>query len=93
MSNPQLLHEKALKRIGRYLKAIRDKGLVLKPSELLKVDAYPDADFTRLYGGEKAMDPGNLISVSDCPMVLVSKLQMEAALSTMEVEIITLAHC
>ncbi|KAL7486188.1 hypothetical protein ACHAW6_012401 [Cyclotella cf. meneghiniana] len=55
--NPWLTHEKALTRIGRYLKALRDKGLMLKPSGLIKVDAYPDADFSRLYGHDKTMDP------------------------------------
>ena len=35
----------------------RDKHLVLKPSGLLKVDAYPDVDFAGLYGHVKAMDP------------------------------------
>ena len=57
MFDPRLLHEKALKRIGRYLKATRDKGLMLKPSGLLKVDAYPDADFAGLYGHKKRTDP------------------------------------
>ena len=73
---------------------------MLKPSGQLKVDAYPDADFAGLYGHEKVTDPacaksrtGFLISVSDCPMVWVSKLQTETALSTMEAEIIALAHC
>jgi hypothetical protein len=100
MFNPRLSHEKALKRIGRYLKATRDQGLVLRPSGQLKVDAYPDADFAGLYGYEKMNDPacaksrtGFLILVSDCPMVWVSKLQTETALSTMEAEIIALAHC
>ena len=32
MFNPHLSHEKALKRIGRYLMATRDTGLVLNPS-------------------------------------------------------------
>ncbi|KAL7475004.1 hypothetical protein ACHAW6_000935, partial [Cyclotella cf. meneghiniana] len=65
-----------------------------------KVDAYPNADFARLYGHEKATDPvcaksctGFLTSVSDCPMAWVSKLQTEMALLTMEAEIIALAHC
>jgi hypothetical protein len=100
MFNPHLSHEKALKRIGRYLKANRDKGLVLNPSGQLKVDAYPDADFAGLYGHEKVTDPacaksrtGFLLTVSDCPMVWISKLQTETALSTMEAEIIALAHC
>ena len=100
MFNPRLSHEQALKRIGRYLKATRDKGLVLNPSGKLKVDAYPDADFAGLYGYESNTDPacaksrsGFLITVSDCPMVWVSKLQTETALSTMEAEINALAHC
>jgi hypothetical protein len=100
MFNPRLSHEKALKRIGRYLKATRDKGLVFKPSGMLTVAAFPDADFAGLYGHEKVTDPacaksrtGFLILVSDCPMVWVSKLQTETALSTMEAEIIALAHC
>ena len=100
MFNPQLLHKKALKRIGRYLTATRYKGLVLKPSGMLKVDAYPDADFAGMYGHEKTTDPactkshtGFLILVSDSPMVWVSKLQTETALSMMEAEIIALANC
>ena len=100
MFNPRLSHEKALKRIGRYLKATRDRGMVLTPSGDLKIDAFPDADFAGLYGHEKTNDPacaksrtGFVITVSDCPMVWMSKLQSETALSTMEAEIIALAHC
>jgi hypothetical protein len=63
--------------------------------------AYPDADFAALYGHEKITDPacaksrtGFLLTVSNCPMMVwVSKLQTETALSTMEAEIIALAHC
>eukprot|EP00956_Cyclotella_meneghiniana_P040385 scaffold194139_cov44-Cyclotella_meneghiniana.AAC.1 len=75
MFNPRLSHENALKRIGRYLKATRDKGLILNPSGDLKIDAYPDADFAGLYGHEKNNDPacaksrtGFVITVADCPM-------------------------
>eukprot|EP00956_Cyclotella_meneghiniana_P001084 scaffold1265_cov38-Cyclotella_meneghiniana.AAC.11 len=100
MFNPRLSHEQALKRIGRYLKATLDKGLILSPSGTLKVDAYPDADFAGLYGYESNSDPACaksctrfLITVSDCPMVWVSKLQTETALSTMEAEVNALAHC
>jgi hypothetical protein len=100
MFNARLSHEEALERIGRYLKATRDKGLVLNPSRQLNVDAYPDAEFARLYGHEKVTNlactkscTGFLLTVSDCLMVWVSKLQTETALSTMEAEIIALAHC
>ena len=64
---------------------------MLNPSGQLKVDAYPNADFAGLYGHEKVTDPacaksptGFWLTVSDCSMVWVSKLQTETALSTME---------
>ncbi|KAL7475553.1 hypothetical protein ACHAW6_001464 [Cyclotella cf. meneghiniana] len=43
-------------QIGRYLKATRNKGLVLNPSGQLKVDAYPNNDFAELHGHEKVTD-------------------------------------
>ena len=96
---PKRSHELALKRIGRYLKATRDHGLVLNPSKLLKVDCYPDADFAGLYGHENPSDPscvksrtGFVITVANCPVLWQSKLQTETALSTMEAEIVALAH-
>ena len=43
-------HEKALKRIGRYLKATWDQSLRLNPnSDVCKLDCYPDADFAGIY--------------------------------------------
>ncbi|KAL7474019.1 hypothetical protein ACHAW6_000019 [Cyclotella cf. meneghiniana] len=50
MFNPHLSHEKPLKHIGQYLKVTRDKGLILRLTGMLKVNAYPDANFTGLYG-------------------------------------------
>ena len=99
MFNPRHSHEVALKRIGRYLKATREKGLILNPCKELRIDDYPDADFAGLYGHEKASDPvsvksrtGFVINVANCPVLWMSKLQTETALSTMEAEIIALAH-
>ena len=57
MLNSCVSHEKALKQIGRYLKATMDKGLVLHPSGQLKIDAYPDADFAGSYWHEKDTNP------------------------------------
>jgi hypothetical protein len=45
---PKQSHEDALKCIGRYLKGTLDKGLILCPSDDLKIDCYPDADFAGL---------------------------------------------
>ena len=100
MFNPHLSHEKALKRIGQYLKATWEKGLILNPCAELKVDAFPDANFAGLYGYAKITCPkvvksrtGFLITVCDCPVIWVLKLQTMTALSTMEAEIVALAHC
>ena len=72
----------------------------MRPSTEFKVEAFPDADFAGLYGYEKSNDPtcaksrtGFLLNVSDCPVLWISKLQRETALSTMEAEINALAHC
>ena len=99
MFSPRHSHELALKRIGRYLKATREKGLILNPSQDFKINCYPDADFAGLYGYEQVTDPtcvksrtGFVITVSDCPVLWQSKLQSETALSTMEAEIVALAH-
>ena len=88
-----------MKRIARYLKATRTRGLIFKPSSELRIDCFPDADFAGLYGHEKNNDPvcaksrtGFVINVANCPILWQSKLQTETALSTMEAEIIALAH-
>jgi hypothetical protein len=96
---PKRSHELALKRIGRYLKATQDRGLVLNPSKVLKIDCYPDADCAGMYGYENLSDTscvksrmGFIITVANCPVLWQSKLQTETALSTMEAEIVALAH-
>ena len=73
--------------------------MIFKPSSELKIDCFPDADFAGLYGHEKSNDPicaksrtGFVIKVANCPILWQSKLQTETALSTMEAEIIALAH-
>ena len=45
-------HEIAIKRIGRYLKATREQGLIMKPNEDLRLDLYADADFAGLWAIE-----------------------------------------
>ena len=97
---PKHSHEEALKKIGRYLLATRDKGLILNPSEKLNVDAFPDADFTGLYGYEDSLDPvcvrsrtGYVINVANCPVLWKSQLQTEITMSTMEAEVVALAAC
>ena len=97
---PRHPHGVALKRIGKYLKNTRDKGIILNPSKEIKIDAYPDADFAGLWGHEDSQDPvcvksrtGFVICVADCPVVWASKLQTEISTSTMEAEYVALGTC
>jgi hypothetical protein len=60
---------------------------------VLDLDVFCDADFAGLWPYEDKMDPscvksrtGFVICLSNCPVIWVSKLQREIALSTMEAE-------
>ena len=95
---PKRSHEVALKRIARYLKGTSDRGMIIRPSEDLRLDLYADADFAGLWGAEHGMDPtsvksrtGNLITLGGTPIVWMSKLQSEISLSTAESEYISLS--
>ena len=51
-----MTHKNALKKIGRYLKGTLDQGLViLNPSDVLKIDCYPNADFARLWNRDNVL--------------------------------------
>jgi hypothetical protein len=54
---PKQLHEDALKRIGHYLKGTLDKSLIFCPSNDLKINCYPDADFGGLWNPDSKNDP------------------------------------
>ena len=91
--SPKRSHEQALERIGRYLLATQDKGLIYSPSEEFRVDCYVDSDFAGLYGHEDPLEPsvaksrtGFVICIANCPVIWSSKLQGSIALSTMEAE-------
>jgi hypothetical protein len=95
---PKRVHEKALKRIARYLKGMKDRGMVIKPTADLAMDLYVDADFAGLWSSEKLDDSmsvksrtGYIIMIGGTPVIWSSKLQTEIALSTCEAEYIALS--
>lgn len=79
------------------LQHYRKRGLIIKPTaNLLKIDAYPDADFAGMYGVERPDDPacvksrtGYVINVASVPMLW--KLNFKTELSTMEAEATAMA--
>ena len=96
---PKKSHEDAIHRLCRYLKGTKEKGLILKPSDDLTLDCYVDADFAGLYYVEDHQDPvsvksrtGYCLTLGGCPLIWVSKLQTEIALSTTEAEYIALSQ-
>ena len=96
---PRASHAAAVKRIARYLRKTRDYGLYLQPDSTYKVDTYVDSDFGGLFASEDRDNPvsvksrtGYVIFYSGCPILWVSKLQTQIALSTMEAEYIALSQ-
>ena len=97
-NEPRRSHEKAVKRIGRYLKGTREKGMIIKPENALGLDLYADADFAGIFSVEDPEDPvsvksrtGWVVTLGGVPVTWSSKLQTEIALSTMEAEYIALS--
>ena len=98
-NNPKRSHETAIKRIGRYLKLTRDKGIILKVNRNLGLECYVDADFAGGWNRNDADDAstvlsrtGYVIRYMGCPLLWVSKLQTEISLSTTEAEYIALSQ-
>lgn len=95
---PKYPHEQAVKRIGRYLLQTATKGIRIKPSRLLTLDCYVDADFAGLWGAEPPDDEmsvrsrtGYVVMLGQSPVLWASKLQTETATSTMAAEYIALS--
>ena len=72
---------------------------MFNPSKKLVVDCYTDADFAGLWGHEDPQDPicarsrtGFVVNFANCPLLWVSKLQTEIALSTLHSEYVALSH-
>ena len=97
-ANPKVEHGKALKRIGRYLLATRDKGMILQPNGT-SFECYVDAGFAGDFVKDYSDDPdcarsrtGFVIKYGGCPIIWCSKLQTEITLSSTEAEYVALSQ-
>jgi hypothetical protein len=95
---PRASNYVAIKIILRYLKGTRTKGIYFKPDDSDRVDCYVDADFAGLFSVKDGQQPiaaksrpGYVIMYYGVPLLWVSKMQTQIALSTMEVEYIALS--
>lgn len=96
---PRQSHAIAVKRILRYLKATDTKGMIMTPTTEHRVDCYVDSDFAGNFAVEHAQDPvsvksrtGYIIMYRGSPLLWVSKMQTQVALSTMEAEYVALSQ-
>ena len=92
-------HAAGIKRILRYLKRTKTEGLILKPGKDHRVDCRIDADFGGLFSVEDKQDPvsaksrtGYVITYRGAPLMRVSKMQTQVALSTLEAEYIAVSQ-
>jgi hypothetical protein len=95
--NPKA-HELAVKWIVQYLLAMKDKGLLLRPTPDGNLDMFVDADFAGWWHKEYSHLHENVLSCTGfvitfcgCPITWGSKLQTEIALSTTESKYIALS--
>ena len=96
---PRKSHEEAVKHIIRYLQGTIEKGIAFDPQPSMELDCYVDADFAGLWKSEDDQDPvsvksrtGYVLTLGGCPLLWVSRLQSEIALSTLEAEYIALSQ-
>ena len=92
-------HKTAVKRIFRYIQGTKDNVLLFNPFKKLVVDCYDDADFAGLWGHENPQAPicgrsrtGFVVTFANCPLLWVSKLQTEIAISTINSEYVEFSH-
>ena len=88
-----------MKSICRYLQGTKDNGLVFNPSKKLVVDCYADVDFAGLWEHEDTQDPicarsitGFVVTFANFPLLCVSKLQADIALSTLHPAYVAFSH-
>lgn len=98
-NDPKLCHERAVKRICKYLLGTIDKGLIFTFDTNKGLECYVDADFAGGWASGDQTSPesvlsrtGFVIMFAGCPIYWCSKLQTEIALSTTKAEYIALLH-
>jgi hypothetical protein len=100
VSDPKVEHGEAVRWLGRYLKATRDKGTIMRPIPGKDLEVFVDASFCGDWDPrEAALDRdtarsqhGYIIEYAGCPLLWKSQLQTEIAMSTTESEYTGLSY-
>jgi hypothetical protein len=98
-NEPMLCHEKAIMQLGRYLLDTRKCVIIYKPDRSKGLECYVDANFAGGWTQADASNAENVLSrtgyvimYDSCPILWVSWLQTEIALSTAEAKYIALSQ-
>ena len=99
-SNPKKSHADAVIHLVKYLRATKDKGIILDPKQDKSFEVFADAYFSGNWYSRTAEHDtstaksrtGYIISIFGCPIIWQSKLQTQIALSTTEAEYIALSQ-
>ena len=96
-NKPMLCQKKAIMRLGHYLLDTRKRGMIYKLDRSKGLECYADADFAGGWTQADAWNAENVLShtgyvimYASCPILWVSRLQTEIALSTAVAEVIAL---
>jgi hypothetical protein len=96
--DPKASHEVAVKRIGRYLSATKDKGVILSPDKTRGFECFVDADWAGNWHSDYANNDasvlsrtGYVITYAGCPILWSSNMKTLIALSTTEAKYIALS--
>ena len=88
-SVPKTSHERAIKRICKYLQGTKERGMIYKPDKTKGIECFIDADFAGNWTNFDTDNPedclsrtGYIICIAGCPVTWTSKLQSEISLST-----------
>ena len=98
--DPDTTHAQAISHIVRYLRDTRDKEILFDSNKEKSLEVFADADFAGLWNKDTAEEDvctsksqtGYVIKFTGCPVLWASKLQSQCALSTTEVEYISLSQ-
>ena len=96
--NPKLCHERAGKRICKYLLGTMEKRIIFCSNPSKGLECYVNADFAGGWSSGDTTNPESVLSrtgfficYAGCPIYWQSKLQSEITLSTTESEYVALS--
>jgi len=61
-NDPKLTHERAIRRIGKYLLGTQNKGIIFSPNPKQGLECFVDADFSGNWTAVDSEDPENVLS-------------------------------